>query len=178
MRPRFVFALCFAVLAVSVACSQSDQEKARERADDAKEKTRQEAERLRADARKLGHEAQHQAKALGQQINQAVNGGRPASNNAAGQAQEKLEQGSRDLRVEGDKAAVKLDHAAMIAKVRAKLASDVGLSTVTNIDVDATGTVVTLRGTVSSEEQKQQAEQSVGQISGVTKVVNDLRVRP
>ncbi len=89
-----------------------------------------------------------------------------------------MEHGARDLRVEGDKAGAKLDHAAMIAKVKAKLATDVGLSTVTGVDVDASGRVVTLRGTVSSEQQKQQAEQSVSQISGVTKVIDDLQVRP
>ncbi len=65
----------------------------------------------------------------------------------------------------------------MIAKVKAKLATDVGLSTVTGVDVDASGQVVTLRGTVSSEDEKQRAEQAVRQISGVTRVINDLTVR-
>lgn len=178
MRPHIGFALCFAALVFSAACSQSGEEKAHQRAEDAKEKTRQEAERLKADARKLGREAQKEAKSLGQKVNDAVNSPTPASSSATGQAQEKLRQGGHELRVEGDKAAVKLDHAAMIAKVKAKLATDVGLSTVTNVDVDATGRVVTLRGTVASEEQKQQAEQSVSQIDGVRKVVDDLRVRP
>jgi osmotically-inducible protein OsmY len=57
------------------------------------------------------------------------------------------------------------------------LAADVGLSTVTSVDVDATGQVVTLRGTVSSEDQKQQAANAVRQLSGVTNVINLLRVQ-
>ncbi len=89
-----------------------------------------------------------------------------------------MRRGGQDLRAAGEKAGVKLDHAAMVAKVKAKLATDVGLSTVTGIDVDASGQVVTLRGTVASEEQKQQAEQAVMQLGGVTKVINDLKVNP
>jgi osmotically-inducible protein OsmY len=62
--------------------------------------------------------------------------------------------------------------------VKAKLATDVGVSTAASVDVDSTGQVVTLRGTVDSEEQKQQAEQAVMQVNGVTKVINLLQVKP
>lgn len=178
MRPKFGLALCFAALALSVSCSQADRENAHKRVEEAKEKSRREAERLRADARQLGGEAKQEARTLRQDFSDAVNGRTPAAKDATEHAEQKLQSGAHDLRVEGGKAGVKLDHAAMIAKVKAKLATDVGLSTVTGVEVDARGEVVTLRGTVSSEQQKQQAEQSVSQISGVRKVVDDLRVKP
>jgi len=38
--------------------------------------------------------------------------------------------------------------------------------------------VVTLRGTVSSEQQKQEAERAATQGNGVTKVMNLLQVKP
>ncbi len=111
----------------------------------------------RAKVRKLGDEAKQEARSLKQNINRAVSGGPgPGTQSEAG---------------------AKLDRAAMIAKVKAKLATDVGLSTVTGVEVDASGQVVTLRGTVSSEQQRQQAEQAVRQVSGVTRVINDLRVK-
>jgi osmotically-inducible protein OsmY len=53
----------------------------------------------------------------------------------------------------------------------------VGLSSVAGIDVDVNGQVATLRGTVASEEQKQQAEQAACEVDGITKVVNDLSVK-
>jgi osmotically-inducible protein OsmY len=151
------------------ACSGSDEEKARQRAAEAREKAREEAYRL-------AHQAKQAAHALKRDINQAVNtgGGRPASDSTG----EKLQRGGQDLRAAGDEAKVKLDRAALIAKIKAKLASDVGLATVTSIDVDDSGQVVTLRGTVDTPEQKRQAEYAVRHVSGVRDVVNDLQVKP
>ncbi len=166
------------LLASIIGCSRSDQENADRKAAEAKQKARVEGQRLGDDARKLGHQAKQEASSLRQNIDRALQGTGPAQGGDTGQAGEKLRRGGHDLRVAGDQAAVKLDHAAMIAKVKAKLAGAVGLSTVTSIDVDASGQVVTLRGTVASEEQKQQAEQAVMQVSGVTRVVDQLAVKP
>jgi osmotically-inducible protein OsmY len=94
------------------------------------------------------------------------------------QAEAKLKQGTAELRDAGAKAGVKLDQASLIAKVKAKLANDVGLSTATAVEVDARGRVVTLRGTVASEDQKQRAERAARQVDGVTTVLNELRVTP
>ncbi len=168
---------CLILITILGGCSQSDQEKARQREAEAKVKAREGAERLNQDAKKLGREVKEQARALNQKIGTALDN-TGSANNGASQAQDKLAHGGRDLRLETDKAGVKLSHAALIAKVKAKLASDVGLSTVTGVDVDTTGQVVTLRGTVDSIQQKQQAEQAAMQVSGVNKVINDLRVRP
>jgi osmotically-inducible protein OsmY len=149
MRRFLSVATCTALLTLAGACSRSDEAKAKQ------------------EARDLGHK-----------INQAVNSGGPAQAGTTQSAEEKLRQGGQDLRVAGEKAGVKLDHAALIAQVKTKLATDISLSTATSIAVEAYGHVITLRGTVPSAEQKHEAEQVASQVEGVTKVVNNLRVQP
>lgn len=122
--------------------------------------------------------AKQEARDLGRKIDHAVNSGGTAQGNTTRGAEEKLRKGGEDLRVAGEKAGVKLDRAALIAKVKAKLATDVGLSTATAINVDAQGQVVTLKGTVASQGQKHQAEETVRQLEGVSRVVNELTVAP
>jgi hyperosmotically inducible protein len=67
--------------------------------------------------------------------------------------------------------------AALTTKVKSALASDVGLKTVANIDVDseANGTV-TLKGKVASADAKKRAEQVAKKVDGVKKVKNQLKV--
>ncbi len=161
-----------------IGCSHASKEEADRQADRAKEKTRAGAERLRTDAQKLGREAKQEAHSLGQNIDHALKGTGPAQSGTTGQAEEKLRRGGEDLRAAGSQAAVKLDRAAIVAKVKAKLASNVGFSSITGIDVDAAGGTVTLRGTVASQQQKEQAEQAVLAVNGVSKVVNELTVKP
>jgi osmotically-inducible protein OsmY len=147
---RFLAAVaCGALLTLALGCNRSDESRAKQ------------------DARDLGHK-----------IKQAVTSGGPAQPGTTQSAEQKLRQGSEDLRIAGQKAGVKLDRAALIAKVKAKLVTGIGISTATSIDVDAHGQVVTLKGTVPSEDQKRQAEESVRQLDGVAKVVNDLTVAP
>ncbi len=177
-RPIACALLTGLLLASLIGCSRADQQNADRKAAEAKEKAHAEGQRVRDDARKLGYQAKQEASSLRQNIDRALQGTGPAQGGTTGQAEDKLRRGGHDLRVAGDQAAVKLDHAAMIAKVKAKLASDVGLSTVTGIDVDTSGQIVTLRGTVASDEQKQQAEEAVMQVSGVTRVVDRLTVKP
>jgi osmotically-inducible protein OsmY len=74
--------------------------------------------------------------------------------------------------------AKKLDNAALLAKVKAKLASDIGVATLNNVNVDISGSVVTLRGTVASDTQRRAAQRAASQVSGVTNVVNELKVVP
>lgn len=119
--------------------------------------------------------AKQQARELEHKVNQAVG---PVNLRDTQSAAAKLRQGGEDLRIAGEKAGVKLDRAALIARVKTKLATDIGLSTATGIDVEARGQIITLKGSVSSEDQKQQAAQSVSQLDGVGKVVNDLAVKP
>jgi hyperosmotically inducible protein len=67
-------------------------------------------------------------------------------------------------------------NAALTAKVKTALASDVGLRTLTGINVDSEGTVVTLKGKVDTEENKRRAEQVAQRVEGVSSVRNQLTV--
>jgi hyperosmotically inducible protein len=166
-----------ALIIILAGCSPSNQEKAKQREEQAKAKARQAEQRFTRDARKLGHEVKQDANSFTKNFQAAMNSSGPADGGTS-QPEKKLEQGGHDLRVEAGKAGTKLDHAALVAKVKAKLAADVGLSTVTSVDVDTTGQVVTLRGTVNSVQQRELAEQAALQVNGVTKVIDHLQVNP
>jgi osmotically-inducible protein OsmY len=161
MMARWAASLALLVLFLG-SCSQREEEKARERAAEARAKARE-------GAHQLAHEAKRAADALSRDVNQAVN---------SKGARDDGDQAKQKLRVAGGEAGTKLDEAALLAKVKAKLANDVGLSTVTGVDVDVNGDVVTLRGTVSAPEQKQLAERAAGQVAGVSRVIDDLQVKP
>ena len=62
------------------------------------------------------------------------------------------------------------------AQVKSKLASGVGISTVTNISVNSTNGVVTLAGQVDSAEVKSRAETVAAGVPKVSRVVNNLQV--
>lgn len=66
--------------------------------------------------------------------------------------------------------------AALEAQVKAKLATDVGASTVTAVEVNVTNGVVTLAGPIGSEEERQKAEAAARSVEGVTGVNNNLQV--
>jgi hyperosmotically inducible protein len=66
--------------------------------------------------------------------------------------------------------------AALTGKVKTALASDVGMRTVTSIDVDSEDGVVTLKGKVDSAEMKKKAEAIAKKVDGVKSVKNQLRV--
>lgn len=103
--------------------------------------------------RRLGTEAQQRAREMDRKINDAVQPDR-------------------------DNAGQKLDNAALLTKVKAQLASDVGVATLSNVNVDTSGSVVTLRGTVANDGERQAAQKAAAQVSGVTSVVNELKVAP
>jgi hyperosmotically inducible periplasmic protein len=66
---------------------------------------------------------------------------------------------------------------AITGKVKSALAADVGLKTVTGINVDTdAGGVVTLSGKVDSADKKKLAEQVAKKVSGVKSVKNKLTV--
>ena len=64
------------------------------------------------------------------------------------------------------------------AKVKSKLASDVGLSTVPDIAVNSTNGVVTLSGAVDSAGTKARAETIAQGVPKVVRVVDNLQVAP
>jgi osmotically-inducible protein OsmY len=103
--------------------------------------------------RRLGTEAQQRAREMDRKINDAVQPDR-------------------------DHAGQKLDNAALLTKVKAQLASDVGVATLSNVNVDTSGSVVTLRGTVANDGERQAAQKAAAQVSGVTSVRNELKVAP
>ena len=70
-----------------------------------------------------------------------------------------------------------VDDAAIKASVKAKMAADVKLSTLTNIEVNSTNGVVTLAGMVNDETEKIQAERVALSVDGVVRVHNELQVK-
>jgi osmotically-inducible protein OsmY len=69
-----------------------------------------------------------------------------------------------------------IDDTTITASVQKKLTDD-KLSTFTRINVDTDRSVVTLKGTVRSKEEKMRAEDLVRLVAGVTKVNNDLSIQ-
>lgn len=67
-------------------------------------------------------------------------------------------------------------NATLTTKVKSALAADVGLRTLTGINVDSEGTVVTLKGTVDTDSNKRRAEQVARGVEGVSTVRNELTV--
>jgi hyperosmotically inducible protein len=77
-----------------------------------------------------------------------------------------------------DRAENRISEASITTAVKAKLAADVRLVTLTSVNVDTKGTTVTLSGTVPTVEDSQQAERVAKTVDGVTSVVNILTVKP
>ena len=69
-----------------------------------------------------------------------------------------------------------VDDLQITAQVKSKLASDVGLSSISNISVNSTNRVVTLSGQVDSAETKSKAEAIAKSIPKVVRVVDNLQV--
>ena len=70
-----------------------------------------------------------------------------------------------------------VDDTAIKTAVKGKLAADVKLSTLTNIEVNSTNGVVTLAGQVNDENDRIHAEQVARSVDGVIRVNNELQVK-
>ena len=68
-----------------------------------------------------------------------------------------------------------MSEAALTAKIKSKMALDDHVKA-RNINVDTSGTVVTLTGTVHSEEERQRAARLARETDGITQVVDKLQV--
>lgn len=68
------------------------------------------------------------------------------------------------------------DDAAIEAKIKTKLATDVGPATITSVEVNVTNGVVTLAGPVKSADDRQKIEVVARGIEGVTSVTNNIQV--
>ena len=71
-----------------------------------------------------------------------------------------------------------VDDAAIKTSVKAKLAADVRLSTLTNVEVNSTEGVVTLAGKVRTDEERRMAGDVARSVDGVVRVNNELQVEP
>ena len=69
-----------------------------------------------------------------------------------------------------------VDDIQIATQVKAKLASDIGPSSVTDISVNSTNGVVTLSGQVDSADAKQKAVTIAGAVPKVVRVVDSLQV--
>jgi hyperosmotically inducible periplasmic protein len=68
--------------------------------------------------------------------------------------------------------------AALTAKVKTAIASDAGLGSAANINVNSYRGVVQLNGFVSSADQIERAANAARGVEGVTRVDNNLQVKP
>ncbi len=68
--------------------------------------------------------------------------------------------------------------AALTTKVKTALAKDAGLGTAFNINVQSYRGVVELNGFVNNQEQIRTAGEVASRVEGVSKVDNNLRVKP
>ncbi len=74
-------------------------------------------------------------------------------------------------------AGTQIDDAGIKTAVKAKLAADVKLSTLTNIEVNSTNGVVTLAGQVDNAEMKRMAGDVARSVEHVVRVNNNLQVK-
>ncbi len=155
--------LQFALVFGLVACSSSDREKA-------KEEARRDGQKASEEARKVAREIKDEAKDLNRQ-------GGAAARPGDGSASDQMARAGDKARDAASRAEVHLDHAALLARVKTKLASDAGLATLKNVDVNLTGTVVTLSGTVANEYQKKAAVIAASQVEGVSRVEDHMAVQ-
>jgi hyperosmotically inducible protein len=86
------------------------------------------------------------------------------------------ERASAGVQTAVDRAEGAVIAAALTSKIKAKMALD-DVVKAADIDVDTDGSVVTLTGTVGSNDEQQRALRIARETAGVTNVVNRLRVR-
>jgi osmotically-inducible protein OsmY len=68
------------------------------------------------------------------------------------------------------------DDAGIEAKIKTKLATDVGATTITSVEVNVTNGVVTLAGPVGTPEEKQKIEAIARGVEGVRSVTDNIQV--
>jgi hyperosmotically inducible protein len=94
---------------------------------------------------------------------------------AADTAEKKIDQAGNAITEKSAATGEALGDAALTAKVKSALIAEPGLNSLT-IDVDASGGVVTLRGTADTPANRDRAAQLASSVEGVKSVKNDLVV--
>jgi osmotically-inducible protein OsmY len=69
------------------------------------------------------------------------------------------------------------DDAAITAKVKSAIASDVGARAAAAVNVDTYKGVVSLSGFADSKDQVERTVKAAGKVTGVKQIKNDLRVK-
>jgi len=156
-----------------LSCSQNQKSEDREHAEDAKQQVKTAAAKTREAVEQLAHKAKQKSDKLAADMQTALKGNRGESDQTLDTVQTARDKASRV----GDKLRTEADHLALKAQVKSKLANEVGLNTVTGVDVDTAGQVVTLSGVVPTAEDKHRAETAVASMPGVQHVVDNLQVR-
>jgi osmotically-inducible protein OsmY len=149
MKLRLTAIAVAALMAFVAGCNKQSQEKV-DRAQD----------KARAEAHKLSTQAKQEARKVSDEVGKGMNGSPSPS---ADQAERKLQHAGQVV-----------SHETLIARVKTKLAADVGLATMSTVRVDVNGSVVTLSGTVVAADQKRLAGESAAQVDGVSRVVNNI----
>jgi hyperosmotically inducible protein len=155
-------------LLINSGCQQSDRDAARERAEQLKVKAEAAARQLEHDGKELGAKATEKAREVGAS----------SRSSTANTPEDKVRVGAAELKQEGKEAGARLSQLTQSAKVKYNLSTALGIGAVSKMEIESTGSVVTLRGSVPNADQKSQAERVAQSTSGVTKVVNELRVEP
>lgn len=115
-------------------------------------------------AEKVGRDVGRAADKAGQQIGQAAETAERKLDQTAAAAGEKLAEAGKAV-----------DDAALTAKVKSALIAEPGLKALA-IDVDTSGGVITLNGTVNNDEHRNKAVQLAQSVQGVKSVRDNLVV--
>jgi hyperosmotically inducible protein len=116
------------------------------------------------------------AETAGQKIDQAAEKAGEKMEQAAEKAGEKMEQAADKLGAQSEKAGEVFDDAAITAKVKAAIFAEAGLK-VLQINVDTAEGVVTLSGSVDTQQNSDKAKEIAGAVAGVKEVENKLEVK-
>lgn len=88
-----------------------------------------------------------------------------------------MDQAGQKISDTADKAGVAIEDTEITAKIKAAFLAESGLKTL-QISVDTVNGVVTLSGSVGKRSQSDMAKAMAGAVSGVSKVNNQLVVKP
>ena len=116
------------------------------------------------------------AETAGQKIDEATEKAGQKMEQAAEKAGEKMEQAADKLGAQSEKAGEVFDDAAITAKVKAAILAEEGLK-VLQINVDTMKGVVTLSGSVDTQQNSDKAKEIAGAVAGVKEVENKLVVK-
>jgi osmotically-inducible protein OsmY len=149
-------------------------EEAKQEAREAREEATDSAREAREDARESAHDAKHDAKQSAEQA-------KDKADETTREARQDAKESARDAKDAGAAAVGTAGAAVTDGWITTKIKSSfVGVDALegSNIDVDTNNHVVTLRGTVPSENAKNRAVTIAKKVDGVTSVKSELKIAP